>query len=1464
MSKKHFHFFLFISIVGLQLYKLAAQPHCHFKHYSTEDGLPQYTIMDIMQDKNGLMWFATWDGLSKFDGYEFKNYKTIPGDSYYMKSNRIERIYEDGFSRIWLNTYDGDYHCFNPATHKFWGLQLVKDPKIKHKKPSGIFIVKSGNVWLPIKNSGAILIKKSVTDYELFDTESGKIKGDNIYSIIEDSEQNNWLLTNNGITLVYANNSETKSFFYENNDDKSREMQHFFAALEVNKQIYFGSQNGHVWIYNKENGLFTLLQLPTSVSVTQIKKLNSDNLLFATQNDGFILYNIKSKSFQKFNTKSLKSLNSDKLGEIFILNGNDIWFETEHVGIYKFNHKTGSLRYYRISTDDVTTLYFPPRTMVFQDIQGRTWVQPRGGGFSLYNPANETLEPFYNSLSTGEWRFSNLLHSAFSDRQGNLWMCTRSHGLEKVVFDRNLFDVKQINKPDRSTTTNDVRCVYEDKQNQLWISTKDCRLTAFNTKNQRLGCLNTSGKIVPNAYFPAIVYCMLQLPNNDILIGTKGKGIFHLSKGKMTNYTFETSNIYGISDNNIYSIFNDSENHTWIGTYGGGINLVQQQTDGTLRFINHRNHLKNFPIETAHRVRYITEGLHNKLYFGSTAGLVVCPVKFNSPENISFRMFSKEANNKHCLRSNDVHGICKTSKNETYIATFGGGINQITEYDKDGYPAKFSSYTMSDGLPSDVTLAIIEDKYKKLWISSENNLSRFDTERKIFENFAEIRRVMVNNNFSEASVAQLKSSEIIIGFSNGIIRFKPEGVLSTDFNPNIAFTNLQLFNKTVEVGDENSPLSSDINAINKLELTHKQNFITIEYAALDFVDPENIQYAYMLEGLDNDWNYVQKQRSANYTNLPKGTYIFKVKSTNSKGVWIENERMLEIEVLPAIWETGWAFLLYFLIICGLVYLSVRILFTIYQLRGNVELERKMSDMKLRFFTDISHEIRTPLTMITAPVDFLMTDANTPENIKKQLKTISHNTNRMLRLVNQILDFRKIQFLHLKVQEIIPGDIVKEICENFDDIAHEKHIRFEFHNNAPNDKIWVDTDCFEKIVMNLLSNAFKFSPPGKSIAVTILADEKSVSVQVKDHGAGISKEKLKNLFIRFSSFNEDKSKPSTGIGLSMVKELADKHSAKVAVESEPGIGSTFTVSFLRGISHFDKKVEILAQTGNSVQQEPEAETIIAHENTENEHNKNKKSSVLIVEDDADLRQFIRSIIENEYSILEAEDGMEGWILAQKHCPDFIVSDIMMPRMDGVELLEKIKTTLSTSHIPVILLTAKTTIESKLEGLSCGADDYITKPFSVPYFKARIVNLIQQRKQLQELFRNNLNTATGNVEFSPQPFTFSSQDEQMMNKVLALIEENMDNTDFSVEELGKNLMMSRSVFFKKIKSLTGLAPVEFIRDMKMKRASQILLSGEYMVKEVSYMVGISDTKYFAKCFKAKYGVTPAEFKSKKGII
>jgi DNA-binding response OmpR family regulator len=361
--------------------------------------------------------------------------------------------------------------------------------------------------------------------------------------------------------------------------------------------------------------------------------------------------------------------------------------------------------------------------------------------------------------------------------------------------------------------------------------------------------------------------------------------------------------------------------------------------------------------------------------------------------------------------------------------------------------------------------------------------------------------------------------------------------------------------------------------------------------------------------------------------------------------------------------------------------------------------------------------------------------------------------------------------------------------------------------------------------------------------------------VADEGNGIPKEKQKNLFTRFASFNEDKSKPSTGIGLFIVKDLVDKHGGKITVDSEVGEGSIFTVNFFRGINHFNKEVEFVNPQAQSPQKE--TETPVEVDPAEKQ---GKKRSILIVEDDTDLRKFIKTMLEEEYTILEAKDGLEGLEKAQKASPDFIVSDIMMPNLDGIQLLQKLKEDIHTSHIPVILLTAKTTIESKLEGLTYGADDYITKPFNIPYFRARINNLFEQRKRLQEIYRSRLIDLSQTEPDEPKPFIVTSQDEIILQKAVQIIEGNMDNSEFSVEDLCSAVGMSRSVFFNKVKSLTGLAPIEFIRDLKMKHAAQLLSSGDYLVKEVSYMIGISDTKYFGKCFKAKYGVTPQEYKNR----
>jgi signal transduction histidine kinase/DNA-binding response OmpR family regulator/ligand-binding sensor domain-containing protein len=1460
-------YYLLILLIILPIFKITCEPSCHFRHYSTEDGLPQFTINDMLQDRNGFLWFGTWDGISMFDGCKFRNYKVNPWDLFFLNTNRIKKIFDDKYGRIWFKTYDNEINCFNPTTKKFWGLQLEKKTINNSFRVSRIEIKPSGNVWLFSDSDGCVLVKDSLFNTVFFNTENNKIKGTKIFTVLEDSKNGTWLLTNNGLGYLDMKGCNVKFYLSENENNNQKEWQSFFSALDVGSYIFFGSENGRMWKFDKYNGRFTLLSTPLFSSIKKIIKYSNDKLILITENKGFMLYDITKSTFEVYNSNNLPQIKSNEIFETFLLRSRYLWFATNDLGIYRFDLDTKKIYYYSVKTDDASTYTFPPSPIVIEDLAGRTWVQPKGGGFSLYNPITDQLEPFFNNKTSSNWKFSNIIHSAYFDFQGNLWLSTRSNGLEKIVFDNKFFNEQKINTKDNSTGVNEVRAIFEDVDQNLWVSTKDCRLSVYNKYKKNIGKFSVSGKIQTDAILPAVVYCVMQDKEKNIWLGTRGDGVYKLKKkinGKdyfVEHYKKDISDVYSLSENSIYSVLQDSKGRIWIGTYGGGLNLVQTQSDGRIKFVNHRNNLKNFPIDVAYRIRFISENKFGNICIGTTGGMVMFSSHFDVPENIKFKTYVHKPGDNKSLSNNDVHGFCNTKNGEMFIFTFGGGLNKVVAVDKYGFPTQFKSYTITEGLPSDITLAVVEDRFGKLWISTENNLSRFDTQKEVFENFAEIKRMLNgNNNFSEAAVCKLRSNELVFGFTNGIISFLPQPFIYNRFKPYIAFSNLQIFNKSIEIGAEDSPLNIDINSTKELKLLHKQNFINIEYAALDYVDPENILYAYKLDGFDPDWNYVQKQRIANYTNLPKGKYVFRVKSTNSEGILVDNERTLLIEVLPSFWESIWAYILYILFFFGLVYLAVKILYTIYQLRANVSLEKKMSEMKLRFFTDISHEIRTPLTMITAPVEYLMNDKKTPDNIKKQLRIISQNTNRMLRLVNQILDFRKIQFLHLKVQEVEVAPFVDDICDTFSEIADEQKTKFKFVNNAGNEKIWVDPDCLEKILMNLLSNAFKYTPPGKSIQVTIKSDEKYVSVEVQDHGKGVSKEKQKNLFVRFSSFNEDKSKPSTGIGLSMVKELADKHSAKITVESEEGRGSQFTVAFLRGIAHFDKHVEIMV-TGDIERPATTSKILLPDDPTENQpaHSTNEtKFSVLVVEDDNDLREFIKNIVEEEYLVYEAVDGEDGWEKALMYCPDFIVSDIMMPRMDGIELLQKLKNNINTSHIPVVLLTAKTTIESKLEGLSSGADDYITKPFSVPYFQARIANLIQIRKQLQELFRAEISPQKS-LKFSPQPFSITSHDEILMKKVMDYIEENMEMSEFSIDDICQHVNMSRTVFFKKIKSLTGLAPVEFIKDFKMKRAAQILSSGECMIKEVAYLVGISDARYFTRCFKEKYGMTPLEYKN-----
>ena len=1003
-------------------------------------------------------------------------------------------------------------------------------------------------------------------------------------------------------------------------------------------------------------------------------------------------------------------------------------------------------------------------------------------------------------------------------------------------------------------------------------------------------------------------YFILQDSKGIIWIATKGNGLVRAEQTsptgmsyKLTRYQHDVNDMYSLSDNNVYCVYEDHHGRIWAATFAGGINYISQGEHGETVFINHRNNLKGYPIDVCYKARFITSDNNGRLWVGTTTGAVAFDENFKKPEDIQFHHFSRVPNDTKSLSNNDVHWIIATRQKELYLGTFGRGLNKLISISEDGH-GEFKSYSVLDGLSSDVLLSIREDHKQNLWISTENGICKFIPSDERFENYDE-RSISFRVRFSEAASTLTSGGDMLFGTSNGLFMFSPDSIRKSSYVPPVVFSKLMVANEDVIPG-EKSILKVDLDDTQELVLSHDENIFSVQYAALDYTNPQNIQYAYILDGFEKQWTFADRQRSVTYTNLPKGDYIFRVRSTNSDGVWVDNERILNITILPSFWETPLAYVLYVCFVLLIIFVAVYILFTIYRLKHEVSVEQQISDIKLRFFTNISHELRTPLTLIAGPVEQVLKNDKLPADAREQLVVVERNTNRMLRLVNQILDFRKIQNKKMKmqVQQLNVVAFVRKIMDNFESVAEEHNIDFLFQTEKEALNLWVDADKFEKIVFNLLSNAFKYTPNGKMITVFIREDEGTVSVGVQDQGIGIAENKRKSLFVRFENLVDKNifNQASSGIGLSLVKELVEMHKATISVDSRLGEGSCFRVDFLKGKEHYNSSVEFILedsaaplsmerivdiansslQTEAAIVDAPGLEVSAAKEEAEEG---SSKELMLLVEDNQELRSFLRSIFASTYRVVEASDGMEGWSKALKYLPDIIISDVMMPEKDGIEMTRELRADMTTSHIPIILLTAKTTIESKLEGLEYGADDYITKPFSATYLQARVENLLMQRKKLQNFYRDSLTYVTvsetplaqgealvGHESTEPDSVAaeepvmpeMSPNDRKFMDKLVDLMEQNMDNGELVVDDLVRELAVSRSVFFKKLKTLTGLAPIEFIKEIRIKRAAQLIETGEFNMTQISYMVGINDPRYFSKCFKAQVGMTPTEYREKVG--
>lgn len=1450
---------LLIYMVLLTPTMLLAQPICQIQHFSIYNGLVQRTVSDIVQDSKGFIWFSTWNGLNRYDGYTFKNYKAYPGDGCTLTSNRILRIVPDQQNNIWCQTYDARVYLFDSHQEKFIDiLQPFEQKSGETYIVRKIYALSKGVSWI-VCDHGAFRVDEQKLENEdegaitPYTPEIGNLPGRKISRIEQDADGDEWIFTDKSVCIVGQKTISDKT--------------HFTSFCENNEKMYLISSK-HLAIYNQQNGQVQYEEIPLDYSrLNCILSLGKDTIGIGT-NNGIILFFAKSKQFRNvemhFNVMRL-----------FEDSHNELWlFSKEQRGIVRYDPLTNEQQHYETPTQNMPKAELRSRDVIFEDSQGTLWVVPHLGCLSYYDREDKELKPYYTDYSKPESKFTPVILNFYVDNQKNFWYAN-NFWMDKISFFPNASQLTTFD------SGHETRAIMVDKQQNLWVANKKGVIRIFNPDKTLKGYLTPEGTISSKAIsFSRNIYCFTEDEQGNIWMGSKWDGIIRLSPKRdgsfqIRNYVHKEEDPYSLSNNSVYCIYQDSKKRMWIATHGGGINLLQETADGEIRFLHNGNLLKDYSKDKFNKVRVIKE-VNNTLLVGTTEGLITFSCNFERPEEIKFYTNVRIPDLASSLSSNDVIYIYTDSRQNSYVLTFTGGINQIISNNLLTDQIQFKTYTKRNGLVSDLVLSMIEDQQKNLWVISENTLAKFDPENGTFEHYNE-KHLQKEIYFSEASPAIIRN-QLILGTDAGILKINPAAFSKSSYTPPIVFTSLKIQGVQQQL---------DLDDLEELKLKPDERNVSFQFAALDYINPSSISYAYRLKGLEEKWNEVENSRTASYINLPPGNYELQIRSTNSDGVWTDNVRKLSVIVIPTFWETYWAVLVYIILFILFTATIVYIILYIYKLRHQIYMEQQLANIKLRFFTDISHELRTPLTLITSPVGEVLEHEPLTPSARKLLTVVHNNTERMLRLVNQILDFRKIENKKMKLllEKTDIVELLQKVMDNFRLIAEEKSINFRLQTDKESIHCWIDQDKVEKIIFNLLSNAFKYTPVNKSITVYAHTTKDKVMISVTDEGIGIDSKKQQSLFQRFETLvNNNILQPSSGIGLSLVKELIELHCGNIEVKSQPGVGSEFTVILPMNQKVYEgrENTEFILNDGNSVPAEkkneirPMVEITSMADITPSEtakepnqiSNEEDPVSILIVEDNVELRNFLSDILSESYRVLTATNGQEGLDQAREYIPDLIISDIMMPAMDGLDMVKNIKENREICHIPIILLSAKSSLDDRISGLEQGIDDYITKPFSATYLKIRIKSLLHQRKELQEIYwkawsekLNNTQETTLEEKLTPSQPQIISYDEQFMQQVMQVMEEQMENSELTVDEFAQLLNLGRSVFYQKLKSIIGLSPVDFIREIRIKRAVQLIDSGEYNFSQVAYMTGFNDPKYFGKCFKRQMGMTPSEYKENK---
>ena len=1347
------------------------------KRVTIQEGLPSNVVSDMQQDQKGFLWFSTYNGLARYDGNVVTTYFDSDSTGVSALIGRTKKALEDvTYKKLWVYSSSERLTCLNMVDGKEekYCQEVEKLHFTKWK------LVCDGMFWLWGAKDGAMLVDYRSGSFLTRRFAQAEI-GSSQVPLIDSLDKDNVVLCTTDKVFLY---SEGRLSCMAKGMRMSRTRPFHHKMLMV-------SEKGDVYVLRQGK-----LQRFSHVAYVDGEVATGDLLL----GNRWILFTNR----RSFSIDVRTGEVAECEGEWLIPNGRVL---TDNKGRKWIYNKTGVLRLVR--QDKLVPLsLFPQQTTnyidherfhIVEDNHGLIWISTYGKGLFVFNQ-DLTQSQHFVADKLGESPIaSNYLLGIIADRHDGVWVSSEYGGVSHIqVMDKGVERIYP-NGEGNMDFSNVVRMVKKMNDGTVMVGTREGSLYHYSAD---------MSQVLGKSHFDSNVYGIVQMPNGETWIGTRGKGIYG-AKG------------LDFKDRNVFCMASDAKHRMWIGTFGKGLNLVYPRKDGY--------GVKTFFADSVglNEVRCMVIDKHGVLWCGTSGGLIRIPVD----------EFVKDASRyKTYVRDYEIRDVIVDRQGRLWLSASGDGLVQVEPGDGETEP-KFHVFNTSNGLVNNLVQSVVDTPDGNLWISTQQGVTAWNARKKSFENYMFSRNPM-GNVYNENSAVCLDDGRVVLGGNYGLTIIQPSRLSHVSGLTDVVFTSY--------------PYSDEIT------LTYEQRSPNIHFSTLDYSDVRNVKYTYRLEGFDQSWSQPSSTPWAAYQKLPAGKYLLHVKACTSDGTW-GKESTLVIRIKPPFYLTSWAIMIYVLLVLGVIILVVKFVHDKNVLRNRIRLEQELTRYKLVFFTNIAHEFRTPLTLMQGSLEKekrIMKANRWQTELEKTIRVMDKSVQRMLRLIDQLLEFRKMQAgkLKLSLQETDAVMFVKGICRMFDDAAESKEIAYSFESSEPAHAMFLDQQMIDKVVFNLLSNAFKYTPAKGTISVSLSFTD-VMTIRVADTGVGIPQEKREQLFSRFmqSSYTGE----SFGIGLHLTHELVRTHHGEITYQENEGGGSVFVVTIplqkdCYEASDFLVKDSPILKADLVKERDGQDEKLIEVVPSAPPSAPLNRRTILLIEDDNDVREFLLSELESCFDLKVASDGKAGIAMAKELDVDLIVSDVMMPGMNGFELTKRLKNSFETSHIPIILLTALSTDENVLEGTESGADAYITKPFSPQLLMARILQLLNQREILRQKFGKE-------PQEIRSAMLSNEQDSLFVKRLDSIVYSRLGEQDLSVDKVAGLLHLGRTIFYKKVRGTTGYTPNEYIRVIRLRKAAELLKEGEKNVSEVAYAVGFDNPYYFSKCFKEQFGMPPSQYRS-----